>query len=72
MRVEHDHGVVVERLELLRPDLVEGGDQRDLLALVELEARRLGQHDRGDVREQTRTDDLTHVSSIPSVRKRCS
>ena len=60
VRVQHDHGVVVEGLELLLAQPLESGDDRDLFAVVELVADVLGKHDRGDMRQQARGDNLTH------------
>ena len=65
MRVENDDGVVIELFELLGPDPVEGRDQRDLLAVVDPSALSLRQHDRRDVRQQTRADYLTHGQFHP-------
>ena len=81
VRVEDDDGVVVEGVEDLAAQLLQAGHQRDVLAVVQLPADLLRQHDRRDVREQTRADDLTHGLSFPSpsasrssrsARTRCS
>ena len=42
------------------------GHERDLVAVVDLAAGLLRQHDRGDVRDERRADDLTHVSLLSS------
>ena len=60
MRVEDEHGVVVESLELLLAQPLQARDDRDLLAVIEFVADVLGQHDRGHVREQARGDNLSH------------
>ena len=69
MGVEHDDGVVVVALEDVLAELVEPGDEGDLLALVQRQPVGLRQYDGGDVGEQPGSDDLTHgFGSIPSGR----
>ena len=62
VRVEHDHGVRREPVDALRPQPAEPRHQRDLLAVVDLLARLLGQHDRRNVRHETGAHHLPHRS----------
>ena len=60
MRVEHHHGVVVEDLEDLAAQPLQAGHQADLLALVQLEAFGVGEHDRRDMSEEPGSGHFTH------------
>jgi hypothetical protein len=60
VRVHQDDRVRLETVEDLRAETPEPRDEADLLALVDLQPDLLGQHDRGDVRDDPRADDLSH------------
>ena len=64
--VEYDDGVVVEHVEHLAPQLLEPGDERRVLAVVEAAPHVLGQHDRRHVRQQTGAYHFTHVRLLRS------
>ena len=54
--VEDDERLGLELVEHLVPEAAEPGNEADLLALVQLPAGLLGQHDRGDVGEEAEAD----------------
>ena len=49
MGIEHDHGVIVERLELLGTNLMQCWYERDFLSLVQRQSLVTWKHDRGDM-----------------------
>ena len=51
VRVEHDHGVIVQDLEDLLPQPSQAVYQRRVVAVVQRAASGLGEHDCGDMRQ---------------------
>ena len=68
VRVEHDDRVRLQPVEHLRPHPPQARDEADLLAVVELLADVLGQHDGGHVGDEPGPDDLTHGGLHPANR----
>ena len=58
--VQDDHSVVVEGVEHLLTQLLEARHQCGVFAVVQLPPSGLRQHDRRDVRNQTRAHHLAH------------
>ena len=61
--VEDDERLGLQLVEHLAPEPAESRNQADLLALVQLPAHLLGQHDRRNVREEAEADNRHFVIS---------
>ena len=72
VRVEDHDRVGPEHVEHLGAQPLQTGYEGDLAALVQGQPLLLRQHDRGDMCEEPRADDLTHGWSNLSVLSRCS